>query len=486
MAHVEIIDQTLRDGVQSLWGMRIRAGMVTKVGRQLDRAGYHTVELPSGSFFSVLIRYLKEDPIEAYTYMRSCLRNTRVRGGSRPSSTGRYGISPHSVLDFISRYTIQRLGVDGYWIYDCLFNMPEMEHRARAVYDSGGIPVPAVMYGISPVHTDEWFAARVREMASWGIAAGIYVEDAAGILTPERARTLLPALVAAAGELPVELHCHNTTGLAPVNYLIGVESGVKTLHTCSWPVANGPSLPSTEMTLVNLTAAGHTHRIDPTTLEPVAEHMERVARQEGHPVGVPEEYDARVYDHQLPGGMTGTFKAQLAQHGMEDRLRDVLDEVPRVREELGYPISATPFSQFVGTQAVLNIITGERYSQTTDEIVLYILGAYGEPPAPVDENVKDRVLSTSRGRALIGWERPDKTLEQVREEYGGRNLSDDDLFRRHFAPPEDIDAALAAGPVRKDYPFHASLSDLIGQAMEHPSARRLELRTAGVSVDLRR
>ena len=164
MAHVEIIDQTLRDGVQSLWGMRIRAGMVTKVGRQLDRAGYHTVELPSGSFFSVLIRYLKEDPIEAYTYMRSCLRNTRVRGGSRPSSTGRYGISPHSVLDFISRYTIQRLGVDGYWIYDCLFNMPEMEHRARAVYDSGGIPVPAVMYGISPVHTDEWFASRVREM----------------------------------------------------------------------------------------------------------------------------------------------------------------------------------------------------------------------------------------------------------------------------------------------------------------------------------
>ena len=486
MAHVEIIDQTLRDGVQSLWGMRIRAGMVTGAGRHLDRAGYHTVELPSGSFFSVIIRYLREDPIEAYTHMRSCLPNTRVRGGSRPSSTGRYGISPHSILDFISRYTIQRLGIDGYWIYDCLFNMEEMEHRARAVHDAGGIPTPAVMYGISPVHTDAWFATRVREMASWGVAAGIYVEDAAGILTPERARTLLPAIVEAAGELPVELHCHNTTGLAPVNYLIGVESGVKALHTCSAPVANGPSLPSTEMTLLNLTAAGHTHGIDTSTLDPVAEHMERVARQEGHPIGVPEEYDARVYHHQLPGGMTGTFKAQLAQHGMEDRLRDVLDEVPRVREELGYPISATPFSQFVGTQAVLNIITGERYSQTTDEIVLYILGAYGEPPAPIDDNVRDRVLSTSRGQALIGWERPEKTLEQVREEYGGKHLSDDDLFRRHFAPVQDIDAALAAGPVAKDYPTRSSLSEVVRETMGRSSARRVELETSSFSLSLRR
>jgi oxaloacetate decarboxylase (Na+ extruding) subunit alpha len=486
MAHVKIHDQSLRDGPQSLWGMRIRAGMFTEVGPHLDRAGYQGVDVPSGSFFSVIIRYLKEDPIEAFAHFRRCLPNTRIRGGSRPSSTGRYGISPHSILDFITAYTIERLGMDEYWIYDCLFNMPEMEHRARCVHDAGGTAVPAVMYGISPVHTDEWFAERVREMASWGIAAGIYVEDAAGILTPERARTLLPALVEAAGDLPVELHCHNTTGLAPVNYLIGIEAGVKVLHTCSLPVANGPSLPSTEMTLVNLTAAGHTHDIDVSTLAPVAEHMERVARQEGHPIGVPEEYDARVYDHQLPGGMTGTFKAQLAQHGMEDRLRDVLDEVPRVREELGYPISATPFSQFVGTQAVLNIITGERYSQTTDEIVLYILGAYGEPPAPIDQEVKDRLLSTSRGQALIGWERPDKTLEQVREEYGGKNLSDDDLFRRHFAPPEDVDAALAAGPVRKDYPLHSSLSELISEAMDRSSARHLQLQTNGVSLELRR
>lgn len=486
MAHVEIVDQTLRDGPQSLWGMRMRAGMVTAIGHQLDRAGYHTVDLPSGSFFSVLMRYLREDPIETYEHLRGLLPNTRVRGATRPSSTGRYGISPYSILDFYARFMIERLGQDAVWVYDCLYDMKEMEYRARVVHDAGGQAIPAVMYGISPVHTDEWFAARVREMVGWGIAASIYVEDAAGILKPERARTLLPALVAAAGDVPVELHCHNTTGLAPVNYLIGIDAGVRVIHTASRPLANGPSLPSTEMMLVNLEAAGHTHDIDASTLGPVAEHLERVALQEGHPLGVVAEYDARIYEHQLPGGMTGTFKAQLAQHGMEDKLRAVLDEIPRVREELGHPVSATPFSQLLGTQAVLNIIARERYAETTEEVVLYVLGAYGTPPAPIDPDVQDRVLSSTSGRRLAGWTRPEMTLEEVRLEYGGRNLSDDDLFRRHFAPVEDIEATRAAGPIARDYVFRDTISSAILRAMEHASARRLRLTTTDLSLDLRR
>jgi oxaloacetate decarboxylase alpha subunit len=486
MAHVEIVDQSLRDGPQSLWGMRIRAGMITAAAPHLDRAGYHTLDVPAGSFFSVILRYLNEDPIAYYKHMRRVLPNSRLRCGNRPSSTGRYGISPYSLLDFYCRYMIQELGHDAFWIYDCLFDMKEMEYRSRMIHGAGGEVVPAVMYGISPVHTDEWFAARVREMCSWGIAASIYVEDAAGILTPERARTLMPALVQAAGDTPVELHCHNTVGLAPINYLIGVDAGVRTIHTCSRPVANGPSLPSTEMMLVNLEAAGHTHGLDTSTLEPVAEHLERVARQEGHPLGVCDEYDARIYDHQLPGGMTGTFRAQLAQHGMADRMRDVLDEIPQVRADLGHPISATPFSQLVGTQAVLNVITGERYAQTTDEVALYVLGAYGQPPAPVDPDVKDRILSSSRGQALIGWKRPELTLDEVRVQFGGRDLSDEELFRRNFAPVGDIEATRAAGPLRTDYPFRDDLPGLIAEAMGTKGARHVRLSTPKLSLDLRR
>jgi oxaloacetate decarboxylase (Na+ extruding) subunit alpha len=362
-----------------------------------------------------------------------------------------------------------------------------MERLARVVHAAGADPVPAVMYGISPIHTDEWFAARVREMVGWGVTAAIYVEDASGILKPERARTLLPALVEAAGDVPVELHCHNTTGMAPVNYLIGVECGIQRVHTASRPVANGPSLPSTEMTLVNLEAAGHTHAIDKSTLAPVAQHMEAVARQEGHPLGVPEEFDARIYEHQLPGGMTGTFKAQLAAEGLGDRFDAVLAEIPRVREELGHPVSATPFSQFIGTQALMNVISGRRYATTIDELALYVLGAYGQPPAPIDADVKDRILSTPRGRALSGWKRPEMTLDEVRMEYAGTtDVGDDELFRLHFAPPEDVAATAAAGPMRRDYAFRRTPQQIVEQALEARDVRQVSVRTAGVTLSLRR
>jgi oxaloacetate decarboxylase alpha subunit len=484
MADVEIVDQTLRDGPQSLWGMRIRGGMATAVAPLLDRAGYHTVDVPSGSFFTVQMRYLREDPLQVLPHILGLLSNTRSRCGLRPSSSGRYGISPYSIMDFYVR-SMARMGIGSFWIYDCLYDMREMERLARVVHAAGADPVPAVMYGISPIHTDEWFAERVREMVGWGVTAAIYVEDASGILKPERARTLLPALVEAAGDVPVELHCHNTTGLAPVNYLIGVECGIRRVHTASRPVANGPSLPSTEMTLVNLESAGHTHGIDKSTLEAVARHMECVARQEGHPLGAPEEYDARIYDHQLPGGMTGTFKAQLAAEGMEDRFDAVLDEIPRVREELGHPVSATPFSQFIGTQALMNVITRERYATTIDELALYVLGAYGRPPAPVDPNVKDRILSSPRGRELSGWTRPQMTLDEVRMAYAGTtDIDDDELFRLHFAPPEDVAATAAAGPMRRDYAFMLTPQQAVARALEARHARRVSVRTGGFAIDL--
>jgi oxaloacetate decarboxylase (Na+ extruding) subunit alpha len=484
MAEVQIVDQSIRDGPQSLWGMRIRGGVVTAVGPQLDRAGYHTVEVPGGSFNAVLLRYLREDPIEFARHVRACLPTARLRGGVRPSSRGRYGISSYAAIDFCTEFMVRRLGIDSVWVYDCLYNMPEMERLSRVVHAAGAEVIPAVMYGISPVHTDAWFAERVREMVSWGIASSIYVEDAPGILTPERTRTLIPALLEAAQGTPVELHCHNTTGLAPLNYLEAVRHGVRILHTCSRPVANGPSLPSTEATLVNLEAAGHTCAIDRATLAPVAEHLERFARREGHPIGEVQEYDARIYEHQVPGGMMGTFKAQLAQHGMEERLPDVLEEIPRVRADLGHPVSATPFSQLIGTQAVLNVVSGERYRVTTDEVALYVQGIYGEPPAPIDPDVKDRLLSTARGRELIGWRRPERTLEEVREECGGRHLGDEDLFRLQFAPPPDIDATRAAGPLRSDYPAGPTEEELVRSALEAARARHVRLRTPSLTLDV--
>ena len=256
-------------------------------------------------------------------------------------------MTPDALIDLWVQ-TLIKHGLNSFWVYDCLYNLDEMRRLCRTIHDAGGQALGAIMYGISPVHTDEWFASRVAEMCSWPEVSGIYMEDAPGILTPERAETFIPALLKAAGDKPIEWHCHNNTGLGAVNYVKAVQHGGTILHTCSRPLANGPSLPSTEQTLENLRWLGHTHALDESQLAPIAEHCRRVAEQEGFLVGVPNEYNVFAYKHHLPGGMTGTLKAQLRQYGMEDRLTEVLEECVRVREELGHPISATPFSQLIG------------------------------------------------------------------------------------------------------------------------------------------
>ena len=194
---------------------------------------------------------------------------------------------------------------------------------------------------------------------------------------------------------------------------------------------------------------------------------------------MPNEYNVFAYRHHLPGGMTGTLKAQLAQYGMQERLAAVLEECVRVREELGHPISATPFSQLIGIQSVLNIVSGERWSVVPDEVIIYLMGKFGDPPAPVDEDVRDKVLSSAHGQRFAGWERPQPSLGELREQYGGARVSDEELLLRYMVPEEDLDAAKAAGPVKPTYDFQdtATLRDLVEHALTLKRARRLRLTT---------
>jgi oxaloacetate decarboxylase alpha subunit len=452
VTQIEFIDQTLRDGQQSLWGMRIRAGMAAAAAENLDRTGFRTVDVTGSSMMECMMRYSREDPWDGLDMWRRWMPNSRLRAGTRSNCIAKFGLTPRSLMDLWVT-TLVKHGIDSFWIYDCLYNMDEMRRLCQTIHDAGAEVVPSIMYGISPVHTDEWFADRVRQMVSWGIVDAIYVEDAPGILSPERGATLIPALVAAAGDVPVELHCHNTIGVAPLNYLTGLKSGVKIFHTASQPLANGPSLPSTESMVENLRWLGFDHGLDVGRLDPVARHFERVAAQEGWPTGTPNEFSTFAYQHQLPGGMTGTLKAQLAQYGMQDRLTEVLEEVVRVREELGHPISATPFSQLMGIQSVLNIVTGRRYSVIPDEVVIYTLGHLGETPAPIDPDIKDRILTSPRGKEFDGWEPPEPSLAELRRQYGGDHLSDEELLQRYLVPESDLEATRAAGPVRCGYEF---------------------------------
>lgn len=454
----------------------------------LENAGYRAIDITGSTMFETVIRYLREDPWEGFDLWRKWMPTSHLRAGVGSNRIAKFGMTPDSLMDLWVQ-TLIRHGIDTLWVYDCLYNMDQMHRLCQTISKAGGQALGAIMYGISPVHTDEWFAEHVREMVSWAEVSGIYFEDAPGILTPERAQTLVPALLeAAAGEKPIEFHCHNNTGMGAVNYVKAVEMGASILHTCSRPLANGPSLPSTEQTLENLRWMGHEHSIDEGRLPAIAEHCGRIAEQEGYPIGVPNEYNLFAYQHHLPGGMTGTLKGQLAQHGMQDRLAEVLEECVRVREEMGHPVSATPFSQLIGIQSVLNIVSGERWSSVPDEVIIYLMGKFGEPPAPVDENVRERVLSSGHGRRFAGWERPQPSLEEIREQYGGQSVSDEELLLRYMVPEEALEEAYAAGPVKQGYDFEdrTTVRELVDHAVSLKRPRHLRVERPDLKLTLRR
>jgi oxaloacetate decarboxylase alpha subunit len=478
MAHIEVVDQTFRDGQQSLWGLRMRAGVLRGVADDLDNAGFRAIDITGSTMFECVVRYSQEDPWEGLDLWRKWMPRSHFRAGVGSNRIATFGMTPDVLIDLWVQ-TLIKHGLNSFWVYDCLYNLEEMHRLCTTIDAAGGQAYGAIMYGISPVHTDEWFASRVSEMCSWPETTGIYFEDAPGILTPERAVTLVPALLAASHGKPIEWHFHNNTGMGAVNYVKAIEAGGTIVHTCSRPLANGPSLPSTEQTLENIRWLGHETSLDESRLPAIAEHCERVARQEGFLIGIPNEYNIFAYKHHLPGGMTGTLKAQLAQYGMEDRLVEVLEECVRVREELGHPISATPFSQLIGIQSVLNIVSGDRWSVVPDEVIIYLMGKFGTPPAPVDDNVRDTVLSSAHGLRFAGWERPQPSLAEVREQYGGPRISDEELLLRYMVPLEDLQAAYAASPVRPAYDFHdaTNLQALLQHALTLKRARYVRVST---------
>lgn len=448
MSKIEFVDQTLRDGQQSLWGLRMRAYQAADALPHLDQTGFKVVDLTGPGMFIVLLRQFADDPWASTDFLVKHLPTSTTRAGMRTISVIGFSFAPDAIIDLYIR-TLIKHGVRSFWLYDCLYDMPTLERVCRITHEAGGIPVPAIMYGLTDVHDDAFFADKAAQMARYPGVESVYVEDAAGVLKPERAGTLFPAIRSATGTMPLEVHCHNTTGLAQHNYIAALEAGFTILHTASRPMANGPSLPSTEGMIPILDSMGLAHDLDTTRFAPVEENFLWAARDAGYAPGAMSEYDPRVYNHQLPGGMTGTLKNQLAQHGMADRLPEVLEEIPRVRNELGQPIMATPFSQFVGVQAVLNIVTSERWSIIPDETIQYALGHYGPVPAPIDPEVLDKILTSPRAAQFQSWERPQPSLEQIRQRFS-TGLSDEELLLRFMCADEEVDAMLAAGPIRTD------------------------------------
>ncbi|HEX3277001.1 MAG TPA: hypothetical protein VHR40_00645, partial [Thermoleophilaceae bacterium] len=313
---------------------------------------------------------------------------------------------------------------------------------ARMIREEGANEVVVgLTYSISPVHTHDYYAERARAVAGSEDIDRLYLKDPGGLLTPDAVRELIPAFIDAVAPRPVELHSHCTIGLGPLAYVEGLRAGVRTLHTAVAPVGSGTSNPPCESTLRNIEAEGLSHDLDVEALAEVSEHFRALALDRGLPLGAPAEYDGAYYRHQMPGGMVTTTRRMLAEVGRPELFDAVLEEVTRVREEMGYPIMVTPVSQFVATQATMNVVGGERWRDVSDEMVRYFLGHFYDPPAPVDPQVADRVLSLPRAAELRHLE--PLSLEGARERFGSR-ISEEELLLRLTMPAEQVDAMVAA------------------------------------------
>ena len=485
MAHINFLDETLRDGQQSLWGMRMQAGMALPVTPIIDQTGYQILSLAGSSLFEVLIRHCQEDPWAGLDMLVKSMPNTPLRAGCRSNGSVTFGHTPDALMDiWVDRLCAH--GLRSFWLYDVLFNIDKMHRLAKIAKTYDCQVAGTMLFTLSPVHDDAFWADKADKLSALPEVDSLLLYDTGGVLDRERLSTLVPAIKAKARGKPIEMHSNNMLGQSAKAYCDAVEFGVTVLHTAARSMANGPSIPSIDIMCKNLEALGHTHNIDTSKLKPVSDHFRSVAKAAGYLHDQSYEYDVTSLTTQIPGGMMGTLRNQLIQQNMLDKLPVVLDEVALVRRELGYPGMATPFAQLVGTLAVLNIVTGKRYSAVPDEVISYAAGYYGEPPAPIDPEAMDRIMAAPRAKEILAEEPEQPDRAELHRRHGTHG-DDDELLLRALVPAADIERMRAAGPVRKDFPtFSSSEFDQVAKLMQVATLPVVQLRSAELELSMRR
>ncbi len=470
---IKLVDVTIRDAHQCLWATRMTTAMMAELAPRLDRAGFEAIDLAGGAVFDVCVRYLREDPWERMRILSRWVTKTPLIVMTRSQSLFTFEFFPDDIVEL----TAERIFANGiryHTPYDALNDMRNMQVPVRAAKKVGLYTAGGIVYTVSPVHTDEYYARKTRELAGLGVDA-VYIKDPSGLLTPERAQTLVPAIKAACGKLPLHLHSHCLTGLAPHTACRAVQLGVDVVHTATSALANGASHPATEQFVRNIRRYGYTVDVDLAPVEEVADRLMYIAKREGKPVGAIAEYDAFHYEHQMPGGMISNLKSQLTPLGIAHRLPEVLEEAARVRCDLGYPIIVSPFAQFVMTQAVLNVMSKERYATVPDEVRKYVLGYYGEIAGPIDPNLFDRITRGAEPTRARPGDLLEPGIPKVRRERGPF-VSDDDLLLAAFYPQRECDALKAAGPIDTNYPLASTpLVTLLKEVAQRRDIRSFHL-----------
>lgn len=423
---VKIVDLMFRDAHQSLMATRMRTEDMLPIAEAVNEVGYHALEVWGGATFDSCIRYLDEDPWERLRLLSDAMPGVRMQMLLRGQNLVGYRNYPDDVVQLFVEKAYEN-GIDVFRVFDALNDVRNMEKSIQVAKEAGAHVQGCISYTISPIHTIEKYLEFAEELAARDCDS-ICIKDMAGLLSPEDARELVTAIKEDTG-LPVNLHCHTTSGMAQMTYQAGVEAGVDMIDTDISPLSGGTAHPPTESFVAAYEGTRYDTGISVEKLKEVRDYF-RDVREKYDPLIDPlsERIDTDVLLYQVPGGMMSNLLSQLKEQGAEDKYGDVLAEIPRVRKDLGYPPLVTPASQIVGTQAVMNVLTGERYGNVTKETRDYVLGKYGRPPGDVNPEVREKV---AEGEAPIDH-RPADDLEPglpaAREEIGDLAETDEDLL----------------------------------------------------------
>lgn len=485
MSAIKFVDTTLRDGAASVWAMEMRTRHMLPALRELDEAGFDSMEFfAPGSRLKKFVRHLREDPWEWVKQGTAVAKNTPLRWHGGPGGSRMSGHFPDEVGDLLISRAVD-FGITLTRLMSNWNNLEVLRIDKERLESLGMTPVIDIVYSVSPRHTDDYFIEKARGVAALG-PYRISLKDVGGLMTPERVRDLVPKMMAETPGVEWEFHGHCNNGFGPLNALAAAEVGFAYLHTAVSPLAYADSHPDAVNLARNLRARGFDVDLDTRPVDAASEHLHQVADEEGFPIGVPNPYDENLYTHQVPGGMISNFRHQLKQINMIDRLPEILEEVARVREEFGYPIMVTPLSQIVGTQAAINVISGARYKEVSDESIHYALGRHGgdESIELMDPDVRDRILDRPRARELAVWEPPNPSLAELRTRFGP-GVSDDELILRAIVGDDAIEVLRKAGAEGAHLSSSDSLLTLVRKMAESPGGRSLAIGSLGLTITVK-
>lgn len=472
---IKITDTTMRDGHQSLLATRMRTEDMLPIAEEMDGAGFHSVEVWGGATFDTALRFLREDPWDRLRELKKRFKKTPLQMLLRGQNVVSYRHYADDVVKKFCELAVKN-GMDIFRIFDALNDLRNLETAIKAVKKAGGHAQGTVCYTISPVHTTQMFADQAKQLEEMGCDS-ICIKDMAGLLHPYDAFEIVKAIKEVV-KVPIQMHCHCTSGMAEMSYVKAAEAGLDIMDCALSTLSQGTSQPPAESLVATFEGSDKDTGLDLERLTHLADYFGEVRKKyaafEGN-----VKLDAGVLLHQVPGGMISNLVSQLREQGAADKLRAVLDEIPAVRADTGYPPLVTPTSQIVGTQAVLNALFGERYKQVTKETRGLVLGQYGQTPAPIDPKIRKQIAPNEKPITDRPADHIDPELKAARKEAGDLLKSDEDLLSYVLFPQvaqEFLEWRNAGGGIENE------IVAAIAAALAHDRARGAPS-TAGAAVD---